>query len=136
MTIPTPNLSFYLIKFARGNDYLCYFFSAMARTKQPNPKKFAPAQNIQRSQSHPTTAPGETVFSKPRYRPGTTALREIRRYQKPTELTIRKRHFQGFVREIVKNVLQLELRFQESALLALQEASEAYIVAVFEDANL
>ena len=70
-----------------------------------------------------------------RYRPGTVALREIRRYQKSTELLIRKMPFQRLVREISQD-FKTDLRFQSSAIMALQEASEAYLVGLFEDTNL
>jgi histone H3 len=70
-----------------------------------------------------------------RYRPGTVALREIRRYQKSTELLIRKAPFQRLVREISQDFGK-ELRFQSTAILALQEAAEAYLVGLFEDTNL
>ena len=70
-----------------------------------------------------------------RYRPGTVALREIRRYQKTTELLIRKLPFQRLVREIAQE-FKTDLRFQGSAVLALQEAAEAYLVGLFEDTNL
>ncbi|XP_076314825.1 histone H3-like [Tachypleus tridentatus] len=70
-----------------------------------------------------------------RYRPGTVALREIRRYQKSTELLIRKLSFQRMVREIVR-YFKTDLRFQSSAVMALQEASEACLVGLFEDTNL
>ena len=69
-----------------------------------------------------------------RYRPGTVALREIRRYQKSTELLIRKLPFQRLVREIAQD-FKSDLRFQGSAVLALQEAAEAYLVGLFEDTN-
>jgi histone H3 len=62
-------------------------------------------------------------------------LREIRRYQKSTELLIRKLPFQRLVREIAQD-FKTDLRFQSSAVLALQEASEAYLVGLFEDTNL
>ena len=70
-----------------------------------------------------------------RYRPGTVALREIRRYQTTTELLIRKLPFQRLVREIAQDFVT-DLRFQGSALEALQQASEAYLVGIFEDTNL
>ena len=70
-----------------------------------------------------------------RYRPGTVAIREIRKYQKSTELLIRKLPFQRLVREIAQD-FKTDLRFQGSAVLALQEASEAYLVGLFEDTNL
>ena len=70
-----------------------------------------------------------------RYRPGTVALREIRKYQKSTELLIRKLPFQRLVREISQD-FKTELRFQSSAILALQESAEAYLVGLFEDTNL
>ncbi|KAG2456114.1 H33 protein, partial [Polypterus senegalus] len=67
--------------------------------------------------------------------PGTVALREIRRYQKSTELLIRKLPFQRLVREIAQD-FKTDLRFQSAAIGALQEASEAYLVGLFEDTNL
>merc|ERR1711992_20229 len=70
-----------------------------------------------------------------RYRPGTVALREIRRYQKSTELLLRKLPFQRLVREIAQD-FKTDLRFQSSAVMALQEASEAYLVGLMEDTNL
>lgn len=70
-----------------------------------------------------------------RYRPGTVALQEIRRYQKSTELLIRKLPFQRLVREIAQDY-KTDLRFQSSALAALQEASESYLTGLFEDTNL
>jgi histone H3 len=70
-----------------------------------------------------------------RYRPGTVALREIRRYQKSTDLLIRKLPFQRLVREIAQD-FKNDLRFQGTAILALQEASESYLVSLFEDTNL
>lgn len=67
--------------------------------------------------------------------PGTVALREIRRYQKSTELLIRKLPFQRLVREIAQD-FKSDLRFQSSAIGALQESVEAYLVSLFEDTNL
>ena len=72
-----------------------------------------------------------------RFRPGTVALREIRRYQKSTDLLIRKLPFQRVVREIAANYsVHGPLRFQSAALMALQEATECYLVGLFEDSNL
>ena len=63
------------------------------------------------------------------------AHREIRRYQKSTELLIRKLPFQRLVREIAQD-FKTDLRFQSSAVLALQEASEPFLLGQFEDTNL
>lgn len=84
------------------------------------------------------TAPGRGVVKKPhRFRPGTVALRQIRKMQRSTELLIPRLPFQRLVREISQNVSTGGcIRFQSSAILALQEASEAYIVGLFEDVNL
>jgi histone H3 len=72
-----------------------------------------------------------------RYRPGTVALREIRRFQKTTELLIRKAPFQRLVREITQDMFRnKDLRFQSLAVIALHEASEAYMVGMFQDTNL
>lgn len=73
---------------------------------------------------------------KRRYRPGTVALREIRKFQKSTDLLIRKLPFQRLVREIAQDFTKEMMRFQGSAILALQEASEQYLVQLFEDTNL
>ncbi|XP_028632520.1 histone H3.3-like [Grammomys surdaster] len=82
------------------------------------------------------SAPSTGGVKKPhRYRPGTVALREIRRYQKSTELLIHKLPFQRLVREIAQDS-KTDLRFQSAAIGALQEASEAYLVGLFEDTNL
>ena len=70
-----------------------------------------------------------------RYKPGTVVLREIRCYQKSTELLIRKLPFNRLVREIAQD-FKTDLRFQAQAIGALQEASEAYLVGLFEDTNL
>jgi len=70
-----------------------------------------------------------------RFRPGTVALREIRRYQASTALLLRKLPFQRLIKEIVQEYMT-DIRFQSTALLALQEAAEAYLVGLFEDTNL
>lgn len=72
---------------------------------------------------------------KKRIRPGYLALREIRKYQKSTEFLIRKLPFARLVREIAQDY-KSELRFQQTCMEALQEAAEAYLVHLFEDANL
>ena len=82
------------------------------------------------------TAPAEGGMKKKfRYRPGTVALREIKRYQKATDLLIAKAPFQRFIRAICDGI-DGQLRFQSNALLALQEAAESYLTGLFEDANL
>jgi histone H3 len=68
------------------------------------------------------------------YRPGTVAICEIHKYQKNTDLLIRKAPFQHLVRKIAIN-LKSDLQMQSMAVLALQEASEAYLVCLFEDTN-
>ena len=101
----------------------------MARNgKAPN-KQFA-------TKAARKSAPATGGVKKPhRYRPGTVALREIRRYQKSTDLLIRKLPFQRLVREIAQD-FKTDLRFQQTAILAIQEAAEAYLVHLFEDTNL
>ena len=72
---------------------------------------------------------------KKRFRPGRLALNEIRYLQKHTHLLIRRLPFQCLVREIA-DCFKTELRWRSSALMALQEACEAYLVRLFEDSNL
>ena len=115
-----------------------FSFSKMARTKQTARKSTggkAPRKQLATKAAR-KSAPATGGVKKPhRYRPGTVALREIRKYQKSTELLIRKLPFQRLVREIAQD-FKTDLRFQSSAVSALQEASEAYLVALFEDTNL
>ena len=112
----------------------------MARTKQTARKSTggkAPRKQLATKAARkagPATGGGKKPH---RYRPGTVALREIRRYQKSTELLLRKLPFQRIVRKIAQDFDKRGgLRFQSSAVLALQEASEAYLVGLFEDVNL
>jgi histone H3 len=110
----------------------------MARTKQTARKQTgtkAPRKQLGNKAAR-KSAPVSGGVKKPhRYRPGTVALREIRKFQKSTELLIRKLPFQRLVREIATEY-KSDLRFQSQAVLALQEASEAYLVGLFEDTNL
>ncbi|TRY85387.1 hypothetical protein DNTS_016409 [Danionella cerebrum] len=112
--------------------------AVMARTKQTARKSTggkAPRKQLATKAAR-KSAPATGGVKKPhRYRPGTVALREIRRYQKSTELLIRKLPFQRLVREIAQD-FKTDLRFQSSAVMALQESSEAYLVGLFEDTNL
>ena len=111
----------------------------MARTKQTARKVVggkAPRKQLSTKAAIKKTAVAGSTIKKPhRFRPGTVALREIRRYQKTTELLIKKMPFQRLVREIAQD-FKTDLRFQSSAVMALQEACEAYLVGVFEDTNL
>lgn len=79
--------------------------------------------------------PNKPIKKPHRFRPGTVALREIKKYQKSTELLIRKAPFQRVVKEILFKYKD-NARIQSMALAALQEASETYLVGLFEDANL
>lgn len=137
----------------------------MARTKQTARKSTggkAPRKQLATKAAR-KSAPATGGVKKPhRYRPGTVALREIRRYrgdraqrdqilsscngfliefllnlasEKSTELLIRKLPFQRLVREIAQD-FKTDLRFQSSAIGALQEAAESYLVGLFEDTNL
>ena len=116
--------------------------SSMARTKQ-TARKSTGGKAPRKQPAHKQLAAKAarkgvpvTGMKKPhRYRPGTVALREIRRYQKSTELLLRKLPFQRLIREVAQD-FKTDLRFQSPAIMALQEACEAYLTALFEDANL
>ena len=144
-------------KLALPKDSL--YFREMARTKKTARKKTgktphqnlvpkAPRKMLSQEQARKNAAKAAAAaqknlgnfqtggLKKPmRYRPGTVALREIRRYQKTTELLIRKLPFSRLVREIAQD-FKTDLRFQPQAIGALQEAAEAYLVGLFEDTNL
>lgn len=111
----------------------------MARTKQVArkscaqkiPRKKLVAQNLARK-----SAPVFVGVKKPRrFRPGSVAVRQIKKYQRTTELLIRRLPFQRLVRDVAHS-LTGSIRFQASAVVALQESVEAYMVQLFEDINL
>jgi histone H3/H4 len=79
---------------------------------------------------------GDDVPHKRRYRPGTRALMEIRKYQRSTDLLLRKLPFSRLVRELTQAYNNTGLRWQAEALLAMQEAAEVYLTQLFEDTNL
>jgi histone H3 len=107
---------------------------AQSKTKVTNSKSKNSA--VKAEKVIKKTAPAEGGMKKKmRWRPGTVALREIKRYQKATELLLAKAPFQRFVRAICDGI-DGQLRFQAQALLALQEAAESYLTGLFEDANL
>ncbi|KAK8797395.1 hypothetical protein WA158_004603 [Blastocystis sp. Blastoise] len=110
----------------------------MARTKQTARKSTggkAPRKQLATKAARKSAPTPQNVKKPHRFRPGTVALREIRKYQKSTELLVRKLPFQRLVREIATE-FKNDLRFQSTAVLALQEATEAYLVGLFEDTNL
>ena len=74
----------------------------------------------------------ERAIRQRRFRPGTDALRETRKYQKSTELLIHKQPFRRAVRQIALNINNT-IRFQESA---IQEASEQFLAQSLEEGNL
>ena len=106
--------------------------------KQPQPKTQKMKKKGKKVQGSGKTLPAsQQGKQKPRrYQPGTVALLEIRRYQKSTELLIRKLPFQQLVREIAQDLGKMSIRFQSGAIIVLQEASEAYLVGLLEDSNL
>ena len=109
----------------------------MARTKQTARKSTggkAPRKQLATKAAR-KSQPATGGIKKPhRFRPGTVALREIRRFQKSTDLLIRRLPFQRLVREIAQE-FKSDLRFQTSAVQAIQEAAEAYLVGLFEGMN-
>lgn len=108
----------------------------MVRIKQVSKKGLkTPLHQLATKQARKTIVSGSGIKKPHRFRPGTVALREIRQYQKSTELLIRKLPFQRLVKEICSEY-KADLRFQSNAITALQEATEAYLVGLFEDTNL
>ena len=113
--------------------------TAMARTKQTARKSEGgkvPRKSLATKAARKSAPAAGAMVKRPhRYRPGTVALREIRKYQKSSDLLIQKRPFQRLVREVAQE-FRNDLRFQGTAILAIQEAAESYMVGLFEDTNL
>ena len=113
----------------------------MARTKHTARKSVsatkAPRKTIARKAVRKTSGTTSGVMkSHRRSKQGTVAVREIKRYQKTTDLLIRKLPFSKLVREIVQNYNKTDVRFQGLAIQALQEAAENYLIELFVDTQL
>lgn len=108
----------------------------MARTKQTARKNMggkAPRKQLASKAAKKST--GTVAVKRPhRFKAGTVALREIRKYQKTTDLLIRKLPFQRLVREVASEY-KTDVRFQSSSILAIQESLENYLTGLFEDGN-
>jgi len=78
---------------------------------------------------------GSGIKKPHKFKPGTVALREIRRYQKSTDLVIRQLPMQRLVREIAQDY-KTDLRFEKRAINAIQQAVEYYIIGLLQDSNL
>ncbi|XP_034966156.2 histone H3-like centromeric protein A [Zootoca vivipara] len=94
------------------------------RSPQASPRRAPPAEQARRPRRR-------------RYRPGQRAMLEIRKYQKSTSLLIPKLPFARMVREVCLDFTRgVDVLWQGTALLALQEATEAFLVYLLEDAYL
>lgn len=113
----------------------------MARTKQ-SARKTIGSKNPGRHLARKTAGPARAIREHKRrrdaqertrrFRPGTVALREIRKLQKSTDLLIRRLPLQRLVREVAQE-FKTDLRFQGSGISALQEAAEMHIVGLYQD---
>jgi histone H3 len=111
----------------------------MARTKQTARKSTGgaiPCYHLATKSARATTQKAIAVRKPHRWRPGTVALREIQKFQKNTDLLFRKAPFQHLVCKIAPKFRKSDLRMQSTAVLALQEAAEYFMVDVFRDTNL
>lgn len=111
----------------------------MARTKQTARKSTggkAPRKQLSTKAARKTSSvtDSEAATKQPtRFRPGSVALKEIRKYQKSTECLIRKLPFTRFVRDIASK-FKADARFGSTAMSCLQEASENFLTTLFEEA--
>ncbi len=111
----------------------------MARTKQTACKSTGgviPCYHLATKAAQVTTQKAIAMRKPHRWRPGMVALREIRKFQKNTDLLISKAPFQRVVQEIALKFGKSDLRMQSTAVLALQEAAEYFMVDVFSNTNL
>ena len=95
------------------------------------PRDAAPRRRILPQPVAPTSAAAPDA----RLRPGTRALLQIRKYQRSTDLLIKKAPFIRLVREIAQDFGD-DIRFSPAALEALHEDAESYLVSLFKDTNL
>ncbi|CAL8299694.1 unnamed protein product [Lota lota] len=117
--------------------------SSALRRKGTTPRRRPPAKAppsppppIRSPRKSGKSAPPDPPPKRRRYRPGAKALLEIRKYQKGHELLLRKAPFARLVREVCQTYSMKDLRWQVYAIMALQEAAEAFLVMVLANANL
>ncbi len=110
----------------------------MGQSYASNSRQSSVSRQYQNQPGDPPTAKATSTKRKRRYKPSTNAIREIRQFQKSTDFLISKLPFSRLVREIAENYIGASygIRWQSNAVLALQEASEAYLVHLLEDTNL
>lgn len=102
----------------------------MARTKQtPKKRSGNKTPSVQTRAASKAQSTQSVSKKQHRYRPGTVALREIRRYQKSTDLLIEKSTFQRVVREIAQK-FRSDLRFQSTAVSILQMAIHSFSCSI------
>ena len=124
-----------------GDDVFYFSFRSqqgnMARTKRTARKDEVGRKWSAFAKKQPRSQTGQAMMQQQphRYRPGMVALREIRRYQKSTELLIRKLPFQHLVHEILQGY-SVGYRVTLARMLALQEVAEVYLVQLLKDSNL
>ena len=104
-------------------------------SKKKISSKSKPVKDSKKVAKTKLIAKADNEMKKRKFKPGTVALREIKKYQRETGQLIPRAPFQRLVRQICSGI-DNELRFQSQALVALQEASEAYLTGIFEDSNL
>lgn len=117
----------------------------MARTKQTARKSTtgkAPRKQLKtkagrktsESRPAPTMSAGKKKINR-YHKPGVMALKEIYRYQKSTDLLIKKMPFRRVIRELAREI-NPELRFRSVALQTIQECAENFLVKLCEDSKL
>jgi len=114
--------------------------SSAANFNLPHKSVLADTSQVTHKTSSKRKRSGERNTPRKKFRPGQQALKEIRKYQKSVNLLIPALPFSRVVRETAQNILGLQrlqaFRFQSAALMALQEACEAFLVTLFEDTLL
>nr|WGZ76184.1 histone 3.3-2 variant [Hofstenia miamia] len=110
--------------------------SGRSQTARKSTGAKAPRKSMQPKKYQKAIAPDARDYIRIlHYQPKIVAVREIRRFQRSTELLINKSTFQRLVREIGRELMP-DVLFQSAAILALQEASESFLIGLFEDTNL
>ena len=108
----------------------------MVRTKSQKKVNKFPIRKASELSSSGSSRMADSNETHRRKRPGMLALKQIRQYQKSTDLLLRRLPFARVVKEISESLVSEPLRWQASAVESLQEAAEAYLVGLFDDANL
>jgi histone H3 len=106
----------------------------MKQTARRSTRGKAPRKQLATKAARKSAEATAAGANKPhRYRPGTVALREIKKYQKSTDLLLRKRPFAWLVRELCQDIEKEKRKYGKEFDKANKAYSKQYSHSVHDE---